>query len=85
MITTKQRNELKTYLKRGYVPLVLKELEKQNVLNTKGIPHSESIIRNVLAGRQSNVDIEDALLAVYTKKKQAFEKREKLKNKLLSA
>lgn len=85
MITKTQRNKLKKYLKRGYVSEVLLELNRKKILNTKGKPHSESIIRNVFNGLQSNPDIEDAFLVVYSNRKTEFEKIEKKKNKLLSA
>lgn len=85
MITQSERIKLKELLKHNYVADVLLELEKFNVLNTKGEPHSESIIRNVFAGYQCNVDIEDAILRVYAHRKTLLAQQKQKKNKLLSA
>lgn len=84
MITKSEKKKLKKHLKSDYVEDVLQELSLKNITNREGKPYSESMIRMVLSGTP-NQHIEDAILTVYSRRKQQFEAREARKKELLSA
>ena len=85
MITQAQKETLKEFLKSDYVNDVLDILSKNNVKTRDNNDYSPASVRAVFNGRIANVEIEDALLEVYTRRKLQFEKREKQKSKLLAS
>ncbi len=84
MITKEETKTLKERLKTNYIKDVLKELESKQITSKSGEPFSDTYISAVLNGRKENLDIEDAIFMVYQKRVYEFNKREKVKSKLLS-
>jgi protein-disulfide isomerase-like protein with CxxC motif len=84
MITKEETSTLKVHLKTNYIKDVLKELESKQITSKTGEPFSDTYISAVLNGRKENLDIEDAIFMVYQKRVYEFNKREKVKSKLLS-
>ena len=85
MITETQKQLLKEHLKYDYVNDVLEILSKNNVKTRDDNDYSPASVRAVFNGRVANVDIEDAILQVYTRRKLQYEKREAKKSKLLAS
>lgn len=84
MITKFQKERLQEYLKKDWVPEVLHELELSNITSSRGRAYGESMIRMVFTGKVDHRDIENAILVVYMKRKQAFEAFERDKKTMLS-
>ena len=83
MISKSEKRQLKIFLRKDWVPEVLRELDRQNIRSSRGKPYSESMIRMVFIGRAEHSGIEAVILEVYKKRKQAFEHKELQKKQLL--
>jgi hypothetical protein len=68
MITAGQRNKMKKVFKTGYSKEVQKLLAEKAIWNKKGLPFSNSYITHVFNGRNSNNDIEEAIIELYQKR-----------------
>ena len=68
MITAIQRSKMKKVFKTGYSSDVQKLLEEKEIWNKKGLPFSNSYITHVFNGRNTNNDIEDAIIELYQKR-----------------
>lgn len=85
MITPRQRNKMKKVFKNGYSKDVQVLLNEKGVLNRRGRPFSDSYINHVFNGRNSNTDIEDALLELYEKKDIELKKIQSRRKEIFSA
>lgn len=74
MITITQRNKMKKAFKNGYVCGVQDILNTKKVVNKLGYPHSLSYICQVFNGHKSNLEIENALIELYSKKREELAK-----------
>lgn len=68
MITVRQRNKMKKVFKNGYSKGVQALLKEKGVVNRRGLPFGEFYINHVFNGRNSNIEIENALIELYEKK-----------------
>ena len=68
MITAGQRNKMKKVFKTGYSKDVQKLLAEKAIWSKKGFPFSNSYITHVFNGRNSNNDIEEAIIELYQKR-----------------
>jgi hypothetical protein len=68
MITIAQRKKLKKAFKNGYSKEVMLILEDRKIVNKNGNPFSESYVRHVFNGRNSNDLIEEVLFELYQKR-----------------
>ena len=68
MITAGQRNKMRKVFKTGYSKEVQKLLAGKAIWNKKGLPFSNSYITHVFNGRNSNNDIEEAIIELYQKR-----------------
>ncbi|GGF25734.1 hypothetical protein [Flavobacterium limi] len=68
MITAAQRNKMKKVFKTGYSKEVKMLLEEKEIWNKKGLPFSNSYITHVFNGRNTNNDIEEAIIELYQKR-----------------
>ncbi len=68
MITAAQRNKMKKVFKTGYSKEVKKLLEEKEIWNKKGLPFSNSYVTHVFNGRNTNIDIEEAIIELYQKR-----------------
>jgi len=68
MITAGQRNKMKKVFKTGYSKGVQKLLADKAIWNKKGFPFSNSYITHVFNGRNTNIDIEEAIIELYQKR-----------------
>ncbi|WP_123955355.1 hypothetical protein [Flavobacterium cheongpyeongense] len=59
---------MKKVFKTGYSSDVKKLLEEKEIWNKKGLPFSNSYITHVFNGRNTNNDIEDAIIELYQKR-----------------
>ena len=74
MITAGQRNKMKKVFKTGYSKEVQKLLAEKAIWNKKGLPFSNSYITHVFNGRNTNNDIEEAIIELYQKRLHAASK-----------
>lgn len=74
MITITQRNKMKKAFKKGYVFGVQEILNTKNITNKSGNAHSLSYICQVFNGRKSDLNIENALIELYSKKREELAK-----------
>lgn len=74
MIKKTERTKLKRLLKRSFIPDVQQVLRDNNILNLKGNEYSTQYISHVFNGRETNIDIENAIFEVYQTKKQELAK-----------
>ena len=74
MITITQRNKMKKAFKNSYVCGVQEILNAKNITNKAGNPHSLSYICQVFNGRKSDLNIENALIELYSRKKDELAK-----------
>lgn len=68
MITAGQRNKMKKVFKKGYSKDVQRLLAAKAIWNKKGLPFSNSYITHVFNGRNTNNDIEEAIIELYQKR-----------------
>jgi len=68
MITIAQRKKLKKAFKNGYSKEVMLLLEAKKIVSKSGSPFSESYVRHVFNGRNSNDAIEEVLFELYQKR-----------------
>ena len=68
MITPGQRNKMKKLFTGGYSKEVQKLLAEKAIWNKKGLPFSNSYITHVFNGRNTNNDIEEAIIELYQKR-----------------
>ncbi|WP_196890399.1 hypothetical protein [Aureivirga marina] len=86
MISAEEREKLKKVLNRGYISEVKEILEKKGVLNSKGNPHSSTMISNVLnMDVYNNDEIELALYTVFSNRIKKQKEKEEVKRKLLNS
>jgi len=83
MIKKEQRKKIKQVLGYHYTSEVLELLAAQNITSRSGKPYGKSMIRNVLNGINENEVIENAILALYIKKQEFLEARERRRNEIL--
>jgi hypothetical protein len=83
MISKEQRSKLKKYLKGAYTQDVLKKMAERGILSRFGKPYSGKMISHIFNGRFENLKVEKALIDVYKDRKEAFEREEFERNKLL--
>lgn len=83
MITKIQKLKLQQYLRKDWVPQVLKELERNKIISSRGKPYSESMIRMVFIGKIEQLDIERAIFVVYLQRKHEYESIEQEKERIL--
>jgi len=74
MITITQRNKMKKAFKNGYVCGVQEILEAKKITNKSGNSHSLSYICQVFNGHKSDLNIENALIEFYSKKREELVK-----------
>lgn len=74
MITITQRNKMKKAFKNGYVIGVQEILDTKKITNKTGNQHSLSYICQVFNGRKSDLNIENALIELYSKKREELAK-----------
>ena len=74
MITITQRNKMKKAFKNSYVCGVQEILDANKITNKSGNPHSLSYICQVFNGRKSDLNIENALIELYSRKKDELTK-----------
>ncbi|MFB9109348.1 hypothetical protein [Flavobacterium gyeonganense] len=59
---------MKKVFKTGYSKEVKKLLEEKEIWNKKGLPFSNSYVTHVFNGRNTNIDIEEAIIELYQKR-----------------
>lgn len=74
MITITQRNKMKKAFKKGYVFGVQEILEAKKITNKSGNSHSLSYICQVFNGHKNDINIENALIELYSRKKEELAK-----------
>ncbi len=74
MITQAQKNKMKKVFKRGYLLNIQNILREKNITNVSGKDHSFGYICNVLNGRNSDHQIEEALIELYCQTKEELAK-----------
>lgn len=74
MITITQRNKMKKAFKNGYVCGVQDILDTKKITNKSGNAHSLSYICQVFNGHKSDLNIENALIELYSKKREEHAK-----------
>lgn len=74
MITITQRNKMKKAFKNGYVSGVQEILNTNKITNKSGNQHSLSYICQVFNGQKSDLNIENALIELYSKKREQLAK-----------
>jgi hypothetical protein len=84
MITKPQKEKLRVYLKKDWVPEVMETLSAQNIRTSKGKLYSESMIRMVFTGKIEHLAIEKAIFNVFKSRKESHEAYEREKEALLS-
>lgn len=83
MITAAQRIKLKKYLKGDYIQDVLEKLAEKNIMSKSGNPYSDKMISHVFNGRYTNSLIEEAIVKVYTERKNKSDQQRRDLNDLL--
>ena len=68
MIKISERKKMKKVFKTGYSKEVQKLLAEKAIWNKKGLPFSNSYITHVFNGRNTNNDIEEAIIELYQKR-----------------
>ena len=81
MISKAQKKKIVKVLGFRYVSPIAAELEVQGITNTKGEPHSNSMITNVMNGL-NHEDIERAIFSAVKKKQQELQERKELLKQL---
>ncbi len=84
MITTAQRNKMRKVFKKGYSKDVQVLLHEKSVFNKKGLPFGESYINHVFNGRNTNLDIEEAIFELYQKRYNEEKKIRSRRKEILS-
>lgn len=84
MITKSQKEKLQKHLKKDWIPEVLQELEKHNIISSRGTAYSESMIRMTFIGKIEHTGIERAIFKIFETRKLVFETYEKKKEQILS-
>lgn len=74
MINSKQKKEIIRVLGHRYVAPIKAELNNLGIVNTKGEPHSSSMITNVMNGLRHD-EIEGAIFSLLEKKALELKKR----------
>lgn len=82
MILKTQRTKLKRLLKLNYCKEVKDILLKKGLFSEKGKPFSSSYITHVFNGKNENIEIEMAIIELYTKRKEVQSKMNILKKLL---
>jgi len=82
MILKTQRTKLKRLLKFNYCNEVKQLLSQNKKYNEKGNEFSSSYITHVFNGKNENIDIELAIIEVYTKRKKIQSEMNTLKKSI---
>lgn len=68
MITVGQRKKMKKVFKTGYAKEVQERLDEKGIVTKKGGSYGVSYITHVFNGRNSNLYIEETIIALYQEK-----------------
>lgn len=83
MITAEQKKKLKTVLKSGFPKEIQKNLTKKGILNKRGNPYSISSILDIMKGRFSNHQVEEAIMKLYQVKLEEIRLIHERRNEIL--
>lgn len=68
MITLTQKNKMKKVFKKGYSKEVQERLDAKGIFTKKGVSYGIAYITHVFNGRNSNIEIEETIIALYKEK-----------------